>query len=246
MRYKELCFILGSLFLFSLFTLASEDRVGETKIVGRVESLDFGKAVRIGEAKVSFSGPNGLNVTTTTSERGEYTATLPRASHYTVTVTATGFCTVHRPQFTPATASHLRFDFTITAKCPGDVVVAGDPELYYETSIPAYFEESIPLKKPAESSLIISFGKRTKFAHRIEYASLPVGDSKGLALPVTLAIGTYTIRAQHAELDRDSELLLARGEVLISDGSERPSQKRSCVALRLSVSNPKTQDCPQK
>jgi hypothetical protein len=239
MQITKWIFLLNLLPLVSVLAFSSEN---ETKVSGQVNSFDFGGAVRVKDANIVFERPNGINVTATTSDVGEYATTLPSEYSYTVTVTAKGFCPVHRPAFVSSSYSSLKFDFTLTAKCPGDRIVVGKPELYFETPIPAYFEEGIALGKHGKSQLIISFGMRTKSDHGIQYVSLHVTD-KGAVLPVTLSFGTYTIRADHAVFDRDTGVVLAEGNVSIADGTDRAPQRRVCTALKLHESNPKPKDC---
>jgi hypothetical protein len=203
-----------------------------------------GVLVRLSFAKIEFRSADGATVTTTANDFGEYTVSLDAGLDYTITVTAMGFCPAHRPFVRLNAGRAIKFDFILTTICPGDRIVwGGDKEnrddLYFASSIPYYFEESLALGKNHGRCLIIVFGTRRKGQDLIEYASLPITHDRvvvavpfqgpGIHLPVTISFDTYTVRSETAVLDRKTRVLEAQRKCF---GRGWQRLRADCVVLR--------------
>lgn len=226
-------------------------------ISGTVFVFSGGPPARLGGAKIVFQDADGSAVETVTNSTGEYTASLTPGHDYTVSVTSKGFCPVHRPVFRLSPNSIVRFDFTITLLCPGDRIAwstkhdkterdAERDDLYINSSIPYYFEESVTLGTSHLRTLIIAFGKRNKGDLRVEYAPLPSREHPEIRMPVTITFDTYTVKADSAVIDRRTRVLRAEGNVYVADGTDSPSHVESCVTLRLDDAEPRVQSCSAK
>jgi hypothetical protein len=232
--------------LFSAVTVRSEDQSG-LKISGTVQTLDYGEPARVKGARLEFHRGDGISVEASTNKTGEYELVLPYGHEYSVSVSAKGFCSVHRPKFRPMSGSFaLRFDFTITTVCPGDRVVVGSPELYFDSPIPSYFEENRSLGHDnLPDQLTISFGKRTSAEHQVRYQPLTVRKHPYTRIPVTLAYATYTVRADQMVIDERIRLLTAKGNVSIADGSESSPRSVPCATLDLTQAVPQPEVCEE-
>jgi hypothetical protein len=215
------------------------------ELSGIVSTLDYGELARVGNARLQLRNSRGITFTATANELGEYTASLNSGYDCEMTVTAEGFCSVNRPSFPANPDSHLRFDFTLTTDCPGDGIAVGpDPrDAYFASTIPHYFEESIPLSKKTRGSLIVSFGRRVRLDNLLTYAPLPIRGHPDVQIPVTMSMLTNTVRADRAVLDENTGLLRAEGNVSIADGSSSPPQVVSCAAVRLDDPEPQVRLC---
>ena len=109
----------------------------QVTVRGTIWTLDPGFPARLRHATVEFRSADGDPLVAKPNEVGEYTLTLKPGLDYEVTVAERGYCPVHRPLFRLVPGSPVRFDFTLTTHCPGDVTIVG--ALGREASDDAFF-----------------------------------------------------------------------------------------------------------
>lgn len=222
-------------------------------VSGTIATMDYGQRVFVQNVKVRFQDSAGSTLAVTGSETGRYEASLP-AGRYTMTVMKTGFCPAHRPVFQVIANSSVEFDFTLTTECTGDRVAVSCPDVcfdspnsdaYFDSPIPAYFEEKIPFSNKDSGSVIISFGRRRRTGHIFRYSPLTIKEHPGVNLPVTISFGTYTVKAEEALLDDNLKTMRVLQSVSIADGSSVPPSILSCAVIRLGDRKPKPHSCGQ-
>jgi hypothetical protein len=241
--------VLQIAFAFALM-FTEQIHKANVEVSGVVSTLDYGVPARVGHAtltfrRLDFRTPISPNTRAVANQVGEYKALLVSGYDYTVEAAAEGFCSVHRPVFRANPDSRITFDFTLTTHCHGDVVVSNpdDPDAIFSSPIPWYFEENIQVGACVDQVWIIAFGKRNRENHVIKYASFALPEHPDISIPVTISIGTYTVRSDSATLDQDSRTLRTAGHVSIADGSSSPPQQLSCAVVPLDFVHPQVLPC---
>jgi hypothetical protein len=204
---------------------------GTVNVSGIVSTLDYGKPARVRGAIVVFQSIGAESVKVVTNEIGNYTASLMPDRDYTVQVTESGFCPVHRPTFRPIRDSRLKFDFTVTTMCPRDRIAVGSLEAYFSSPVPYYFEEKVSLGEDVGADSIISFGARRKIDNWVRYGPLRIVHHEHITIPVTVSFGTYTVKADEGLFDVAKKVLRAEGNVSVADGGASPPKRVACVTI---------------
>ena len=225
--------------LLSLITAPLCKAIDEATVFGTVQTVrgDSPNTVNFVQGvKVTFETKAGKTVTARTNQSGEYKAILPPEIEYTVTVSFERerfFSPLHRPGFVPRANAQIRFDFTIAQIVIVETLYGADGK---KIPYPFHYQEHrLPLEGNPQREMIIACGKSTDLSNGgAWYEPLPSTFRHGQdRLPVTVMFDTYTIRADDVKVSRQTNRLVADGDVIVEDGSDAPPRTESCIVFHL-------------
>jgi hypothetical protein len=214
----------------------------DARIFGAV-TVPHDPPLKVNGATIIFHSHDGTEVRAVTNSEGRYETFLETGKEYDVTMSSMGMYTMHRPTFKPAAGVNLKFDFLTAPAANIDVFTNNPSHLHPSETLPYRDEETVAIGKRPTESLIIAFGILKREKSRRTYKALPVDGYPKASLPVTISFDTYTIHAAKATLDKNSRVLEAEGNVVITDGSDSPPKLLNCMQLRLGDQRPRPRQC---
>jgi len=238
------------------FIVLLTPRSGATIVYGTVVEHESGTDARVPNTLLSFLGSNGTTTKVRADESGEYSIDLPSGESYSLTVTSRLFCPVHRPAFHARPGRKVRFDIVLVVDCPRDVFFTGpdgrdsDLEEFCATAGTYYCEQHLTIEGKVSVTMVIGFASRTREGERVLYGS----NLKSYAIAgqrantpnhfsVSVAFGTYTIRAKSVTLNVHKKTLGARGNVSITHDDQEISVGSPCMNIRFGNKEPAVRSC---
>ena len=224
----------ATIFLFSLcLTLQASQDLANGTVKGTV--MEASRHLLVRNARVTFTPKVGVPISVLTDDNGEFTASLPCVREYSVSVEANGFWPMHRPEFRPRPRRPLKFDFLLSVKANVDTEGIGSPG-----EALGFTEDTFNLGR---AHLVVASGRRNLMTlGTTGYHSVPTENGR---FPVTISFGTYTVKADTANLDQTGMVLTAEGDVVVESGSGAQAERFACVEIRPTESEPKILPCRQ-
>jgi hypothetical protein len=204
------------------------------QVIGTVSVLQD-RPILLRGVDVKFESPDAEPIEVRTDEKGEFKAEIEAGKKYAITVSNQSLCTIHRPPFVLQLGETVRFAFEMVF-CVSDPITIGPPGTKPEPYSIHYAEERLPLGKSLPNYGIVAFGSVDRGAGTRTYNSLPIFRHAPARMPVTIAFDRMTITADAATLDDNTQVLTAKGSVLVTDGSERPPRRLPCASVDFSAS----------
>jgi hypothetical protein len=254
-------FVAGSCLIVLLAPILNLDAHAQplsdgTIVSGKVVEHESGVDARVPNVVLSFLGSNGATTRVESNGDGEYSAKLSSGQSYSLTVTSRTLCPVHRPPFDARPGRKVKLDIVLVVDCPRDVVLTGpdvsdsDLEEFCAKAGTYYCEQHLTIEGKVPVTMVIGFASRTLEGERILYGS----SLKSYAIAgrraetpdhfsVSVAFGTYTIRAKSVTVDSQKKTLSARGNLSITHDDLEISVGSPCMNIRFDDQEPAVQSC---